>query len=124
MVGGCDDKRDGYVNMQKIKKTPKWQEEFFAFAWCANLGEEWYLPATEELKSIYIAKPKINSTISAIINSTLSANGCNILDDYDYYWSSVEENVYCSCVVSMNDGCINANFAKDGISYVRAVSAF
>lgn len=49
---GATSKTDGRVNMQKIMKLNNWKEKYPAFAWCANLGNEWYIPATEELKSL------------------------------------------------------------------------
>ena len=43
---------DGEINMQIIKAIPDWQNKFPAFAVCAQLGSQWYLPAKNELISI------------------------------------------------------------------------
>lgn len=45
-------KKDGAKNMEKVKQIPNWEQKYPAFAWCANLGEEWYLPAKRELLQI------------------------------------------------------------------------
>ena len=111
---GCDDSQDGYANMQKTQKIPRWREMFPAFKWCANLGDGWYLPATDELESICNAKNKINSTLSAIGRDTLTGY---------YYWSSVEENEFCARYVLMGNDFSYYNF-KNNFNYVRAVSAF
>ncbi|MBE6310991.1 MAG: TIR domain-containing protein [Bacteroidales bacterium] len=110
---GCGDRQNGYVNMQKIQEIPQWQKKFPAFAWCANLGDGWYLPATDELKAICNTKYKINST--------LSANGCNTLRIC--HWSSVEMGGNFACYISMPDGRDNYD-SKNRTFSVRAVSAF
>lgn len=113
---GCDDRQDGYANMQKIQKIPQWQDKFPAFAWCANLGDGWYLPTVYELKTIYKAISKINAT--------LSANMCNIIRGE--YWSSEEDRSYSSrwaWFVSM-DYRDTVSLFKNKCYYVRAVSAF
>ena len=42
-------KGEGMDNMRKIMKQPNWRRNYPAFAWCASLGEGWYLPAFDEL---------------------------------------------------------------------------
>lgn len=46
---GALDLYDGEQNMKLIKEVPGWQEKYPAFAWCASLGEGWYIPAACEL---------------------------------------------------------------------------
>ena len=111
---GCDDKQNGYANMQKIQKIPQWQEKFPAFAWCANLGEGWYLPAIDELKAIFKAQSQINAT--------LSANTCHKLNNLGY-WSSVEAGEFCAWFVYMYSGDTCSD-NKSSNRYERAVSAF
>lgn len=111
---GCGDRQNGYVNMQKIQEIPQWQKKFPAFAWCANLGEGWYLPVTEELEAICKEESKINSALSAI--------DCKRLF-HGLYWSSVEENEFLSWGVVMPDGYTSRS--RKSYDYcVRAVSAF
>ena len=104
----------GMGNMNKIKKLPNWKSNYPAFAWCASLGEGWYLPAVDELKLIYQNK--------SIINRRLDERGyCEI---QGYYWSSTEsefEEYALSVYMGNGDsGYLN----KNGSSSVHAVSAF
>ena len=106
---------DGMYNMQKIRSLNNWQKDFPAFAWCASLGEGWYLPALEELKSVY--------TKCAVINNTLKAQGKSVLSYY--YWSSTQYRYHSSIVwfVGMYDGYTSID-KNSNLFSVRAVSAF
>lgn len=46
------DTEDGENNMRVIRAIPDWQTNYPAFAACAELGPNWYLPTSKELKSI------------------------------------------------------------------------
>ena len=46
---GTFDEDDGMNNMAKIREFQGWHEKFPAFAWCADKGKDWYLPARNEL---------------------------------------------------------------------------
>jgi hypothetical protein len=109
-------KGGGMGNMNKIKKLPNWKSNYPAFAWCASLGEGWYLPAVDELKLIYQNK--------SIINRRLNEKGYGEIVD-GVYWSSTEDvdNSYCAWSVYMYDGYTSYS-AKHLNYYVRAVSAF
>lgn len=76
---GAFDECNGATNMAKIKLIDNWQEKYPAFAWCANLGEDWYLPSKEELRQI--------STNRILIEK-------NLIDKLVlfFYWSSTEDN--------------------------------
>ena len=116
-VTAATSKGDGMDNMSKIKKQPNWKSNYPAFAWCASLGNGWYLPAVDELLLIYENK--------SIINRMLNEKGYGEVVD-DLYWSSteVEEEPDCAWYVHMNDGDSNYN-SKNYIEFsVRAVSAF
>ena len=109
-------KGNGMGNMNKVKKLPDWKNNYPAFAWCASLGDGWYLPAKQELLTIYNNKTAID------------ANLTDVLGTYTY-WSSTESDgqsssgVFCAWLVYMNRGYA-ANSSKYDGSYVRAVSAF
>ena len=110
---GAASKTDGTYNMQKIRSLPNWQNDYPMFAWCASLGNEWYLPADSELKVLAVQ--------SALVNNTLKAQGKPELDDW--YWSSSQYNKFCGLFVRMNDRL--HGFGSKYIYYnVRAVSAF
>ena len=115
---GADDEYNGANNMAKVKQIAGWREKYPAFAWCADLGEDWYLPAKQELNSIYNVKDKLNAT--------LASNGVAL--DVFWHWSSTEENrewygAFCAWRVLMYGGyTVDSN--KGNLYYVRAVSAF
>ena len=99
--------------MQKIRSLANWQNDYPAFAWCASLGEGWYLPAFEELKAI--------SAQCAAINNTLKAKGKPELGGY--HWSSTQYNEFCAWSVYMYGGDADTSHKDLGFC-VRAVSAF
>ena len=112
---GADDKYHGAKNMAKVEQIPNWQSKYPAFAWCASLGEGWYLPALEELLAIYRSKEKLNAA--------LANNGAEIAK---WYWSSTESNDKWGgefCAWYVGDGYTYDTY-KSYNSYVRAVSAF
>ena len=117
----CADWEDnGAFNMGKVIAIPGWKEKYPAFAWCANLGYGWYLPAIKELEVF-----TLNDSVRKLVNQTLvSKEGAKIDDDdLGSYWSSTEVYhldwvwrvpVYGSTLYDRK----NYNY------YVRAVSAF
>ena len=116
---GADDRIDGSKNMAKVMQISAWRDKYPAFAWCASLGEGWYLPAKEELKTIYSVKNKLNNTL---------ADKGEKIGDY-WLWSSTEcdyqdgSGRFCAWYVLMRGGnsyCFDKSFN----GYVRAVSAF
>lgn len=120
---GATDKIDGMKNMQTIMRIPDWRNKFPAFAWCAEHGEGWYLPAIKELKRFML-----DHSIRDAVNHTLSQKGGNLLFNIGRvkaYWSSSEneEKEFSAWDVYMND-CDTYNSDKYGSLYVRAVSAF
>ena len=112
---GANSETDGAANMAKVMARPDWQSKYPAFKWCADLGEDWYLPSKEELRTIYKNKDKVNSNLTDKLSS-------------DWYWSSTEvyEQLYGyfrAWIVNLTNGsAINAY--KGNYNYVRAVSAF
>ncbi len=109
---GATDKNDGMANMKKIQAISGWHEKYPAFAWCADNGDGWYLPALNELKTLF--ESKVVKLISG---------------DHDKYWSSTESDdddwwgVWCVWCV---DGNIKeyGHYYNGNYSHVRAVSAF
>ena len=132
---GADDKHNGANNMSKVRKIAGWREKYPAFAWCADLGEGWYLPAIEELKKFTLDK-----AVHDAVNRTLDAKGKKLPSKgwcyMHWYWSSTEKESYwlstemesitgefCAWYVSMDDGRTDDDTKVDDL-YVRAVSAF
>ncbi|MBP3548372.1 MAG: protein kinase [Alistipes sp.] len=105
---------DGKANTDKIMARSD-SKYFEAFAWCRAKGNSWYLPALNELKSIYNNKSKLNTTLQKY-GTTLN----------QWYWTStecVDEGEFCAWYVSKYGGDALYNL-KNGSNYVRAVSAF
>ena len=125
---GADSKTDGAANMAKVKARRYWQSKYPAFKWCADLGEGWYLPSIEELKTL-----TLNDAVHDAVNRTLIARGGTKLYDKGeiscWYWSSTEDDYqwssgeFCAWRVSMYYGN-TAYYDKHNDYYVRAVSAF
>ena len=109
----ADDYTDGAYNTNVIKSIDGWEEKYPAFKWCADLGENWYLPAQAELYAIY--------EIKDALNATLSANGYTSLSG-DYYWSSTDSYSISAFTLNFSNGVRNGSNKGYSIS-VRAVVA-
>ncbi len=116
----ADDKHNGANNMSKVRKIARWREKYPAFAWCADLGEGWYLPAIEEL-----IKFTLDDAVHDAVNRTLAAKGKELKSkgEFEWYWSSTEYDEFCAWNVDMIDG-YTYYYGKNYNAYVRAVSAF
>lgn len=107
------DKYDGAYNMAKMKQIPNWRYRFPPFAWCADLGEGWYLPAKAELETVLRNREAFDEVLKPF-NEKLSEGYC---------WSSTEYNGGCAWYVNMYYGSTSL-INKYYYYYVRAVSAF
>ncbi|MBR2429603.1 MAG: hypothetical protein IKB15_06465, partial [Alistipes sp.] len=113
---GLTNESDGKVSTDKVMQRGD-SDQYPAFVWCRNKGDDWYLPAKEELEAICNNKSKINST--------LAEYGAK-LRDYACYWSSTEYEdnpEFCARLVDMNGGD-TYYYDKFGAVDARAVSAF
>lgn len=120
---GANSQTDGAYNLAKVQAISDWQSKYPAFAWCASLGDGWYLPAIEELNMLMS-----NVEIRDAVNSTLVAKGGTQLDSNGCYWSSMEENgksfgVFCAWGFSLADDIVFEGYKYYGNS-VRAVATF
>ena len=84
-----------------------------AFAWCREQGEDWYLPSQNELLSLYHVRNQINKVL---------LDRCKEMINGNWYWSSTERE-FCAWGVGMLSGLTNLG-SKNYSFYVRAVSAF
>lgn len=96
------------------------ESKYPAFKWCLDLGKGWYLPAINELKTLYLNRDAVNRT--------LEQKGGKKLGDVRWYWSSTESSrkdrgKFCAWFVYMFNGYTGSN-RKHSYYYVRAVSAF
>lgn len=87
VIIGAKSESDGRENMAVIMLTEGWQQLFPAAAWCAALGEGWYLPAIEEVRSLLRAESNdaINATLDTLLATPLHKPGT-----WKDYWSSTE----------------------------------
>ncbi len=108
------DENNGMVNVETVK-SKGYYNVLPAFVWCGDYGKGgWYLPAKNELNTIY----NNNSTI----NSTLSANGYTSLGT-GYYWSSTEFGSSSAYILNLSNGNSGSDIKSD-TNNVRAVLAF
>ncbi len=112
------DSREGWLNQQTIIEKHA-ISCYPAFAWCADQGEGWYLPAIEELKSILL-----DSHVFVMVNQGLLSHGGVALNKFGY-WSSTEGSAISAWGIGgYKDDSIANGFSKRGSFYVRAVSVF
>ena len=111
---------DGMYNQRCIEKIADWRTVYPAFAWCADLGEGWYLPAFEEVKKFVISeddKGEYHTWLKRIKEKRFGKR------DAGWYWSSTECDEF-------NALCVHKlfSYSKDGAKCynytVRAVAVF
>ena len=121
ILTGATDQTDGINNQCIIEQIDNWRNKYPAFAWCAGLGEGWYLPAIEESEKILL-----DDIVHDKVNRTLQVRGEKKLFDKGklaLYWASTEGNEFCTWNVYMLDGGIYRGNKYDSY-YVRAVAQF
>ena len=129
-VLGLDNVQDGSVNMDIIKGIKNWRKKYPAFAFCADLGEGWYLPAFGELKTF-----TLNSSVCDAVNKTLSELGAQMIWDESAhvgYLSSTEYSYRSSLgdpQILTVDGLLGKKQFKpetkiSAVGHIRAVSKF
>ena len=114
IVVGASSMTDGKANTDKVMARSD-SDVYPAFEWCRSKGQDWYLPAKDELESIYAAKEKINVTLERL--------GKIKLGGIRWHWSSTECDEFSAWGVYMGNG-FAGNPDKSFSLYVRAVSAF
>ena len=110
---GAIDEYDGEKNMNVIRQQSNWRSNYPAFAWCASLGDGWYLPAKNELKAIYDNKAKVEPKLSRKLNI--------------YLWSSTETDEKYSgeyCPWNANTSGQLSTYCKSRTNVVFAVAKF
>ena len=122
LSGIAADKSDGMRNLQSIMKIYDWINKYPAFAWCADHGSGWYLPAMRELKELLL-----NDDVRDKVNRALTKKGISVMlpsrGDLGMYWSSTGKKEWSAWYINMRDG---NTYCIDRINdhYVRAVSTF
>ena len=103
---------DGQSNTDIVMSRSDYNN-YPAFAWCREQGEDWYLPSQNELLSLYHVKNQINKVL---------LDRCKEMINDVCYWSSTECE-FRAWLVHMGYGN-TLDYSKNGSLYVRAVSAF
>lgn len=126
-VPNADDDDDGKVNTDAILEyqTQNPSYSYQAATACASYAgggyTDWYLPAKNQLFSIYFNRIAIQGSLQALINAGLTAD---LLDTSQIHWSSTQNLVGSSAyTTNFNDGItINLNLLNSYL--VRAVRSF
>lgn len=123
LTGIAVDKQDGMKNLQSIMKIYDWRNKYPAFAWCAEYGDGWYLPAIEELMLLLLnddVYDAMNAKFYRLRKTRLFSKSDH---ESSIYWSSTESDELCAWYVLMSDGSTDLTSRYLNFS-VRAVSAF
>ena len=121
LTGIATDKSDGMKNLQSIRKIPDWRNKYPAFAWCADHGTDWYLPAIDELEELLL-----NDVVHDKVNRMLDQKGKSVMFSKGkpgFYFSSTEQGKWREWYVDVYAG-FTSTFDRYGNRFVRAVSAF
>ena len=113
---GAQSEYDGLYNTCVVMNIRNWKKEYPAFAWCASLGDSWYLPAIAEVEMIYKNKSAVNKALKKIGKKTLAGN-------YYSLWSSTETDRFSAMHLYFDDGG-DVDHPKFNEFRVRAVSNF
>ncbi len=119
---------DGMANMVIIQQISGWQTKYPAFAWCANKGTGWYLPAENEMRALGDAMTNINTALNRIPGAdnlkTSDEETVAYFTSTEYY-QETQRDVDCgSAFMLSTSNSIATNFLKDEIILVRAIKDF
>lgn len=117
-LAGARSQDDGMENMKTIKAITGWNTLYPAFAWCEAKNRNgvtgWYLPAKNELQTLFDNK--------ADINAGLTNNNGASLSDNSGYWSSTE--LYNGYAYYNHNGYDHNANPKTTYYSIRAIHAF
>ncbi len=116
------DPTDGMKNTNRIMRRLD-NQEYPAFKWCRDKGENWYLPTVEELLCVAENYKVIDEALEGIGAMPFSRG----LFTNDGYWSSQEKRhrtYYSACFVYMGSGAGVSDAVKSDRYNVRAVLKF
>ena len=116
---GANDRANGARNTYLVKNRKNWKQLYPCHAWCLSIGFGWYMPAIDEVASLY--------ENMSLVNEMLSTKGGAVLDSYYNCWSSTEYDSRYAYVGQISAGRYRStHIGKAGsyAVYVRAVAAF
>lgn len=112
---GLENEQFGLFNLVKLRHTEGWHEMFPAFAWCADLGNGWYLPSTGELEEIAKQHKVLNDAM-------LRFPGAHQIQGI--YWASNEDAQHADRSWTALHYGGSASMLKRDVNAVRAVACF
>ncbi|MBQ3187642.1 MAG: DUF1566 domain-containing protein [Alistipes sp.] len=112
---GLENEQFGLFNLVKLRHTEGWHELFPAFAWCADLGNGWYLPSTGELEEIAKQHKVLNDAM-------LRFPGAHQIQGI--YWASNEDAQHADRSWTALHYGGSASMLKRDVNAVRAVACF
>ena len=112
---GLENEKFGLLNLVKLRHNEGWHEHFPAFAWCADLGNGWYLPATGELEEIAKQSKVLNEAM-------LRFPGAHGLSGV--YWASNEDGLHEERAWATPHYGGSSSMPKSNVQHVRAVACF
>ena len=115
------EENDGMLNWEKIKAKDAAFADYPAFAWCASLGDGWYIPAINELIAVRTvwgstkdSKDAFNKKISDVGGQPLTATvTVGTAAKSAYYYSSTEKESAANKALSLSFN--GTSGASDGI---------
>ena len=113
--------------MAYIKKISNWQTKFPAFAWCATLGDNWYL--MDGFAAVRLIGNLWHEGTYEVVNKTLEEKNATKLfnkGEHYEYWLAGEVSEFDASYYDMyTDGVrYGSSFNKSDYKYVRAVAKF
>ena len=128
VVVGAVSLADGKANTDMVMARED-SDCYPAHTWCRSLGEDWYLPAIEEVAA-FILDPNVRSAVNATL-CELGAETIREIGWAGWYWSSTEYSTdpgHYAMLVRTQDGIVNFGYKYlvrvQGNPYVRAVATF
>ncbi len=122
---GTTSRTDGKANTDKVMARAD-SAGYPAFVWCRDKGNDWYLPAIDELE-LLLLKDSVRNAVNKTLESWGATKLSNKDDELGWYWSSTEfadsESEFCAWYFIMFHGLTYYRNKLYG-GYVRAVSAF
>lgn len=107
---------DGAENTAKVTNDRGYTDEIYpSVAWCVNKGEGWYMPAKDELITLYTVWSADKEGFNAKLNTNIAS---------DKYWASTEDNGSYQYYVDFNDGSNENDYKAITYHYVRAILAY
>jgi hypothetical protein len=112
---------DGSINQATVKAREVSMDTYPAFKFCANKGLKWYLPAENELNTIYSQIPVINTSLETISKAKKIKTASGTEDIF--YWSSTEVDASKAKMLNFKNS-LSSDMQKSIKALVRSVRTF